>query len=66
MFIIVFFFSANESDTKFPVQDEGVVTTGLTCKSDSPSVAECQLIASRVCLCTDKTNLYADVKENGE
>lgn len=38
-------------------------TTGYL---ENSCTAEDQLIASRLCLCTQKTNLFADIKENGK
>lgn len=63
----MFFSSIKEGNANVSIQDDVIIlNTDFTCKLVSPSTAESQLIASRVCLCTDKTNLYADIKENGK
>lgn len=64
---LLFFSSVKEDDTKSTIQsDVLILNTDFTCKLASPSTAESELIASRACLCTDKTNLYPVIKENGK
>lgn len=66
MNILLFCSDYKEDSENVTSQNNLIVHSDLKSELMVSSSAEFQLISSRLCLCTQKTNLFADVKEKGE